>query len=437
MNNEYKVSGVVIAGIITALVLIPAFSDDTIFLINGDNGTPEPCAGNTGLVLAQNLTDLCDVTIILPTLNQTLVYNGSQWVNTNQIIFNDTTTCNNIGTGTGYVCVEGTNVNLRSLLAGSGITISNSSNTITISASGSESTVCSGQSGNYNIVAGSSGGNCTFKNLVAGSSISISSNSTHIIITNSKPEQGCTSAGGTSLLKTPTTCDFKGLTAGVGLTLTSNTNDNNYKTNFVNGTGISITGTGAQTFTNTGVTSLTSADTNTISLNGSTGAITITPTLQKLCDQVATGSETTMSCTLSNSAQSFYIVIWMQGSTTNDVWQLRFNTDSGTNYATRSSTNGAADGTTGSATSIATVTVTANQNVFYQWRCENPSSGVEKYCYGVRLSSANGAANPSSRVEFASKWANTASNVSTVDLVRTTGTGTLNSGSYIMVWGLN
>src|SRR6185503_13896381 len=124
--------------------------------------------------------------------------------------------------------------------------------------------------------------NCNAKSLKAGTGISISSNSTHITITNSLPEQGCTSAGGTSIWKTTTTCDAKGLTAGVGLTLTSNTNDNNYKTNFVNGTGITITGTTSQTFAsncnNTGTGEAICESSNNINSLIATSPLTVSDT---------------------------------------------------------------------------------------------------------------------------------------------------------------
>src|SRR6185503_1057918 len=135
----------------------------------------------------------------------------------------ETTQCINLGTQFTIIKNSTSGNCYVYSIAGEGLTISkNSTHIIITNEQTGETIVCSGQSGNYNIVASSSGGNCTFKNLRAGTGISISSNSTHITITNSLPEQGCTSAGGTSIWKTTTTCDAKGLTAGVGLTLTSN-----------------------------------------------------------------------------------------------------------------------------------------------------------------------------------------------------------------------
>jgi len=188
LNNSQAFAILVSIGITISVVLllIPAQSDDTIFFIKEDgSGAPTACTGNLGLVLAQNITDLCDVTIISPSTNQIIEYNGSQWVNVAHASFSDTTTCNNIGTGTAYVCVEGTNVNLRSILASTGISVSNNSNTITITNTDPETTVCNNQTTGQGLCIDDT---IELKNLLAGSSISLSSNSTHITITNTAPD---------------------------------------------------------------------------------------------------------------------------------------------------------------------------------------------------------------------------------------------------------
>ena len=99
-------------GLILILILPPS-QERTIILTNGNNGneTPIGCHGATGLILAQNLTDLCDVSIISPLTGQIIRFNGSEWVNVASATFTN------------------------------------------------ETTVCSGQAGNYNLVLLSSGGN--------------------------------------------------------------------------------------------------------------------------------------------------------------------------------------------------------------------------------------------------------------------------------------
>lgn len=495
-NNRVAIySGLFLFGAVMAFILVPmAFSADTIFLTTKEGGTPVSCAPANGLVLAQNLTDLCDVVIISPATNQTLVYNGSYWVNTNQVVFNDTSTCTNIGSGSAFICVEGTNIDFRSILASTGISVSNSSNTITITNTAPDNTVCA------NVGAGSQiykDGECNFrtlttgtgislaqntndvqitnslpentvcaeqatgvglcindditlKNLVAGSSISITSNTTHITITNSKPEQGCTSAGGTSIWKTTTTCDAKGLTAGVGLTLTSNTNDNNYKTNFVNGTGVTITGTGTQTFSshcnNTGSGEAVCESSNNInSLIGSggititdtTGDLTINPTWELLCTNSGSGSS--LNCSSFTARKQLFVQIEYRTVTNTMVQGIRFNSDSGTNYSTRSSSNGGADST---GTSLAQCTLrgggsfSTNDRGIQSYWVYNNQSGDRKLMMGNIIAGADTSAGTAPvRVEQTCKWDNTANQITSIQLMIVSGSGTYDTGTEITVWG--
>lgn len=228
---------IVLVGGVMAWILIPvSFQADTIILVNESGGTPESCIPSGGLVLAQNLTDLCDVVIITPINNQILAYNGSFWVNANitaiddticanvgsgaevykdgecnfrtivgspdisviqnlneiVIDFNgtaggDTTACINVGTGTGYSCIEGTNVNLRSLLAGSGISITNNTNTITITNTAPDNTACFNVGSGFGVY---SGGECQFDSLIAGDGITITDTTDDLTFTSTCENTG-------------------------------------------------------------------------------------------------------------------------------------------------------------------------------------------------------------------------------------------------------
>lgn len=479
-NNRVAIySGLFLFGAIMAFIIVPmAFSADTIFLTTKEGGTPVSCAPANGLVLAQNLTDLCDVVIISPATNQTLVYNGSYWVNTDQIIFNDTSTCTNIGSGSAFICVEGTNIDFRSILASTGISVSNSSNTITITNTAPDNTVCA------NVGAGSQiykDGECNFrtlttgtgislaqntndvqitnslpentvcaeqatgvglcindditlKNLVAGSSISISSNTTHITITNSKPEQGCTSAGGTSIWKTTTTCDAKGLTAGVGLTLTSNTNDNNYKTNFVNGTGIAITGSTSQTFTNTGV--ISNSCSNGITCSG-TDPSTFTVKWELLC-QNSWSSGQSFSCSSFTARKHLHVEIIASHANAGTGVQtaLQFNSDTGNNYADRISVNGAAD-STGNTRSNCRLGTAADieGGAIYSVNIINIASKdklSENYGSGFLTRAVSTAP---SRLMSVCEWVNNSNQITTITVMANSGNDNYDSNALITVWG--
>ena len=175
-----------------------------------------------------------DISIAQGTNDITFDYNGT--------LVTESTVCGNVGTGT-IIHVVSSNCNAKSLKAGTGLSISNDTTSITYTNTGVISNSCS------------SGISCSGTN--------------PSIFTNTLPEQGCSSAGGTTLLKTASTCVFKGLTTSQGITVTSNTNDNNIKTNFANGTGITITGSTTQTFTN--LYTCTSAGGTTIIKTSTTG----------------------------------------------------------------------------------------------------------------------------------------------------------------------
>jgi hypothetical protein len=471
MDKNTSIGAIAGVGIVLVIAfvfaLFPAQSDDTILIFNGNNGTPEPCTGNVGLVLAQNITDLCDVTVVSPSTNQILQYNGSQWVNVASATFNDTTTCNNIGVGNAFVCVEGTNVDLRSLLNGTGIIVSNDTNTITITNSPPEATICD-NAGGIGKTIHIEGSNCTAKILIAGSGLAVTNDSSSITFINQFPESTeCFDSTGTGIsIITNTTnadCYFKTFLNGTSISITGNTThititntapDNtvcanvgtgtviykdgecNFKT-LVGSPDISVTNTTNTVvidYNGTHVTSLTSDDTATLSYSASTGAITTTPVLKKLCEFTGVGGETSIACTFSSSQQVFEVQVHYNSSVTNTVWVLRFNNDTGSNYSLRSSTNGGADATTASQAFFATQTITANQMNSYILTCHDHMSTFEKWCNGDRTAKASGS-NAPARVELYGTWNNRTTDITSINLTRTASTGTLFVGAHIIVWG--
>lgn len=379
---------IVAIGIVVYLVLPSSKADDIIILSNGDGTAPVSCIGGN-LILAQNLTDLCDVVITNPLLNQTIIYNGSYWVNMNFTQAGETTICSNLGTS---------------------------------------------QPTSEGIVSTSLNGNCTFKRLLEGSSISLSSNSTHITITNTAPDNtACFNVGSGLGVYSGGECQFDSLIAGDGVTITDTTDDLTFTSTCEN------TGTGeAVCEANNNINSLISADTATLTITDTTGDLTFTPKLSKLCETVASGGETSLSCSLSTTSVKSFIIQATHsasGGTTATI-VMRFNSDSGNNYAFRSSTNGGADATATNQPHIATVSNTNGQFYHYELICNQPLSTQEKLCYGARHTAGVTAGQAPARVEISGKWANTSNLISTVDLVRTAGTSTFDTGSFITVWGV-
>lgn len=124
------------------------------------------------------------------------------------------TTGNSGGTG---------NSTVTSIHAGSGIAVNQTTGNVLVSNTAQESTVCTNRGTGVKIHV--SGTNCTANSLIAGNGISITNTTDDYTFTNTLPEQGCSSAGGTSIWKTASTCDAKGLAVTSPITLTSNTDD--------------------------------------------------------------------------------------------------------------------------------------------------------------------------------------------------------------------
>jgi len=448
---KYKIELLIIlflfGGIAGFLLIQPLLAlQNNIFLVNGNNGTPTPCSGNTGLILAQNLTDLCDVTILSPLTNQIIQYNGSQWINVAQAIFTN------------------------------------------------ETTVCSGQSGNYNLVLLSSGGNCDFKNLLAGSSISLSDNGTYItitntgvtklnagtgisvnattgniLVTNTSPESTSASniGNGANVFKNQTgsILYFKTLLVGTGISVSnstntitftntgvisnscvkgitcSGTNPSTFNTNFVNGTGISITGTGAQTFTNTGVTSLTSSN-GQISLNSSTGNILITPKYQFIVQCSLVSANATLTCGSFTAMNYLFIqteTITASTGTGNNP-RLRFNSDTNTatTYSWRTSNDGAADTTASSSNSCTlgggrAVSDNGISNTLIHNTATLSKMVYTTTSYGGDTSSGT----VPHRNEVSCKYDNTSVQITRIVLVNNSGTSNFDVGTQMTIWGYN
>lgn len=115
--------------------------------------------------------------------------------------------------------------------------------------------------------------------------------------------------------------------------------------------------------------------------------------------------------------------------------QIRFNNDSGANYATRSSANGGADGTATAQTS-AQITGTAATAQFATLDVVNVATQEKLMTATVSESGTAGAANAPDRRVFAGKWANTANQITRLDVINS-GAGDFASGSEVVVLGHN
>ena len=114
--------------------------------------------------------------------------------------------------------------------------------------------------------------------------------------------------------------------------------------------------------------------------------------------------------------------------------RLRFNNDTGSNYADRKSSNFGSDGTVTSQTSIRIGTgVSANQNQLNTINIINEAS-KEKLVISESVKSATGAGTAPDRQEAVGKWANTSNQITRVDIINTD-SGDFAEGSEVTVYG--
>ena len=114
---------------------------------------------------------------------------------------------------------------------------------------------------------------------------------------------------------------------------------------------------------------------------------------------------------------------------------VRFNSDTGGNYAARTSYNGSADNTNTSSThSNAGATFVASNigfgNIFIVNVANKEKLGIT---HGIRVDTLGAGAAPNYRGENVFKWANTSSQITSMQIEKAS--GTLRAGTRIKIWG--
>jgi hypothetical protein len=131
----------------------------------------------------------------------------------------------------------------------------------------------------------------------------------------------------------------------------------------------------------------------------------------------------------------YYMVLGDFRSSGNTIPSVRFNSDTGANYARRQSNNGGADATVGSATLISwgSTDSAANQKFGFGYLA-NLSSKEKLWMAQMGESNTAGAANATDRREVVAKWANTSNSISSINVVNQS-SGDYVSGSEVVVLG--
>jgi len=131
----------------------------------------------------------------------------------------------------------------------------------------------------------------------------------------------------------------------------------------------------------------------------------------------------------------YYMVLGDFRSSGNTIPSLRFNSDTGTNYARRQSNNGGADATATSANVISWgSTDSAPSQKFGFGYLANLTSKEKLWIAQMGESGTAGATNTTNRREVVAKWANTSNSISSVNVVNQS-TGDFTSGSECVVLG--
>lgn len=114
------------------------------------------------------------------------------------------------------------------------------------------------------------------------------------------------------------------------------------------------------------------------------------------------------------------------------IW--RFNNDSGTNYSSRYSSNGAADTTAASATSL--FGSAGSYHIRSVMDVQNEATSEKSVSWKNLAMNSVGAANIPGRDEGMGKWSNTSNAISRIDCINTN-TGDFAVGSEVAVFGWN
>ena len=132
--------------------------------------------------------------------------------------------------------------------------------------------------------------------------------------------------------------------------------------------------------------------------------------------------------------------LWIQGyikqdESTASNMRMQFNSDTGSNYAERQSTNGGSDTTGVSADHIPTSDGGKFGNFFNAFIINNSSNEKLAIIHGTSVNT-EGAGTAPTRREIVGRWANTSSQITSCRIFRTVG-GQYQSGTILKVWGAN
>ena len=157
---------------------------------------------------------------------------------------------------------------------------------------------------------------------------------------------------------------------------------------------------------------------------------------EQLVSDEASGSVASLESGTISAKKYLWIQCYISGTSASTFCETVFNNDTGSNYGSRGNQNGGTDFTRTSQSDLNMFesysnTTGAFLNAFIINNSSNAKLGIS---HSVR-EGTSGAGNAPERDEVVFKWANTSSQIT--DISFTPQSGTINSGSFLKVWGSN
>lgn len=150
---------------------------------------------------------------------------------------------------------------------------------------------------------------------------------------------------------------------------------------------------------------------------------------------IPTGTATSMNATLIKSCKYLKIMVLISGQTGNATVGVRFNSDTGNNYAFRASNDGGTEGTTTSGSSIAlTQGPIWPHNILSVIELQNLSSRNKIIMARTTQGATNASTVPTRRF-VDGVWANAANQITTVTIFDSSSTSQFNAGSELIILG--
>lgn len=408
----------------------PSLASNTIILpqpidVGEGSGLDWDCQ-DTHVLLDPILDDLCDVVIIDAVADQIVQFNGTDWVNVNGTTFSDSTSCLNLGAGT-ILCAGG-NVSIKSVVGGSGIVISNSSTTVTITNSSPESTSC-GNVGSGNVVH-VFGTNCNAKSLIPGDGVTISDT------TDDWTFASVCENTGTGEPVCEANNNVNSLVAGEGIAIVDTTGDLTITNTLTDTNSCTNTGTGEAVCESANNINSLIAGTG-ITVVDTTGDLTVSTSSlvsTELCRDTASAGDTSLSCSFT-AVDFIHVEAYFVTQTNTFSVGIQFNGDTSTNYAARYSVNGAGDGTgTNQASCNSNTSIGTGNRVSIIGDVFSVSS-VEKSGYWTIASADASDIGAPAKTEFTCMWDNATDEITSVQITRNGGVGTLTTTALMVVSG--